>query len=294
MAIQSGGHAARQILARLEGRPTTPFAYKDKGIMATIGRRAAITQFRSGRVRPGHARLAGLAGPPPRLPGRLPQQDRRLHQLVVALPVVGFRAPHHRERGDGAVGSTTATDATRPEAADPPPTAPAGAVGTGGTVERMESPLEQIDRKVLQLFALVGDSVSGATHALLAGDREAAKALADRDEVVDSLCHDIEELTLQQLTVAGITSPNQLRYLVTVIRMLPDLERNGDLAEHVARRAARGPRRRAVGPQPGPARADGRGGRAHVAGHHRRLRRARSPAAGRWSTTSTTRWTTCT
>jgi phosphate transport system protein len=104
----------------------------------------------------------------------------------------------------------------------------------------MESPLEQIDRKVMQLFALVGDSVSGATHALLAGDREAAKALADRDEVVDSLCHDIEELTLQQLTVGGITSPNQLRYLVTVIRMLPDLERNGDLAEHVARRAARG------------------------------------------------------
>ena len=104
----------------------------------------------------------------------------------------------------------------------------------------MESPLEQIDRKVMQLFALVGDSVSGATHALLAGDREAAKALADRDELVDSLCHDIEELTLQQLTVAGITSPNQLRYLVTVMRMLPDLERNGDLAEHVARRAARG------------------------------------------------------
>ena len=50
VAIQSGGHAARQVLARLDGRPTTPFAYKDKGIMATIGRRAAITQFRSGRV----------------------------------------------------------------------------------------------------------------------------------------------------------------------------------------------------------------------------------------------------
>jgi len=129
----------------------------------------------------------------------------------------------------------------RPRPSDGPadPVARDGPTGRryGGHVE---SPLEQIDRKVLQLFALVGDSVSGATHALLAGDREAAKALADRDEVVDSLCHDIEELTLQQLTVAGITSPNQLRYLVTVIRMLPDLERNGDLAEHVARRAARG------------------------------------------------------
>ena len=50
VAIQSGGHAARQIVAKVAGRPTTPFSYKDKGIMATIGRRAAITQFRSGRV----------------------------------------------------------------------------------------------------------------------------------------------------------------------------------------------------------------------------------------------------
>ena len=104
----------------------------------------------------------------------------------------------------------------------------------------MDTALEQIDRKMLQLFALVGESVSGATHALLSGDREAAKAMVDRDAVVDRLYHDIEELSLQQLTAAGINSPSDLRFLVTVIRMLPDLERNGDLAEHVARRAARG------------------------------------------------------
>jgi NADH dehydrogenase len=50
VAIQSGAHAARQILAKQAGRPVIPFAYKDKGIMATIGRRAAVTQFRNGRV----------------------------------------------------------------------------------------------------------------------------------------------------------------------------------------------------------------------------------------------------
>ena len=50
VAIQSGAHAAAQILARLDGKERRPFRYKDKGIMATIGRRAAITQFRSGRV----------------------------------------------------------------------------------------------------------------------------------------------------------------------------------------------------------------------------------------------------
>lgn len=104
----------------------------------------------------------------------------------------------------------------------------------------MESALERIDRMVIRMFALVGESVSGATLALLSGDREAAKALADRDEVVDAVYHDIEQLTLQQLTVAGITAPSDLRFLVTVMRMLPDLERNGDLAEHIARRAARG------------------------------------------------------
>jgi NADH dehydrogenase len=50
VAIQSGAHAARQILDRIEGRPVEPFRYRDKGIMATIGRRAAITQFRNGTV----------------------------------------------------------------------------------------------------------------------------------------------------------------------------------------------------------------------------------------------------
>jgi phosphate transport system protein len=104
----------------------------------------------------------------------------------------------------------------------------------------MTTPLEEIDRKVLQIYALVGESVAGATLALLAGDREAAKALALRDELIDSICAEIDDLALQLLTVGGITSPSQLRYLTTIIRMLPDLERNGDLAEHVARRAARG------------------------------------------------------
>jgi NADH dehydrogenase len=48
VAIQSGEHAAEQILHRVLGRPTRPFSYRDKGIMATIGRRAAITEFPRG------------------------------------------------------------------------------------------------------------------------------------------------------------------------------------------------------------------------------------------------------
>jgi NADH dehydrogenase len=41
-AIQQGERAARNILATLEGRPRQPFHYVDKGMLATIGRGAAV------------------------------------------------------------------------------------------------------------------------------------------------------------------------------------------------------------------------------------------------------------
>jgi NADH dehydrogenase len=50
VALQSGDHAARQVISRLEGRPTTPFVYHDKGTMATIGRRSAAAQLPRGAI----------------------------------------------------------------------------------------------------------------------------------------------------------------------------------------------------------------------------------------------------
>jgi NADH dehydrogenase len=44
VALQSGAWAARNILAALDGKPREPFAYHDKGIMAMIGRGAAIAE----------------------------------------------------------------------------------------------------------------------------------------------------------------------------------------------------------------------------------------------------------
>ncbi|MEQ1788663.1 MAG: FAD-dependent oxidoreductase, partial [Acidimicrobiales bacterium] len=53
VAMQSGRHVARQIRRLLEARPTEPFRYRDKGTMATIGRRAAVAEL------PGRIRLRG-------------------------------------------------------------------------------------------------------------------------------------------------------------------------------------------------------------------------------------------
>jgi phosphate transport system protein len=111
----------------------------------------------------------------------------------------------------------------------------------------MEQPLwprtmpepNEIDRIFAQVFALVGEGIAGATHALLAGDRDAAKELVMRDEVVDKLIGQISTNVQRQL-VYGETSVAERREYVAILRMLPDMERNGDLAEHIARRAARG------------------------------------------------------
>lgn len=45
VAMQQGRHVARSILADLKGKPRAPFRYRDKGQMATIGRRRAIAQL---------------------------------------------------------------------------------------------------------------------------------------------------------------------------------------------------------------------------------------------------------
>ncbi|QEO14489.1 NAD(P)/FAD-dependent oxidoreductase [Agromyces intestinalis] len=53
-AIQGGRHVGRQIRHLLDGRPTEPFEYYDKGQLAIIGRRSAVGEL------PGIANLPGL------------------------------------------------------------------------------------------------------------------------------------------------------------------------------------------------------------------------------------------
>jgi NADH dehydrogenase len=44
-AIQAGDHAARNVIRALAGKPPVPFRYLDKGMLATIGRAAAVGQI---------------------------------------------------------------------------------------------------------------------------------------------------------------------------------------------------------------------------------------------------------
>jgi NADH dehydrogenase len=51
VAKQQGEHVAKAIRALLKGRPPAPFKYNDFGAMATVGRKAAIADFRGVHLR---------------------------------------------------------------------------------------------------------------------------------------------------------------------------------------------------------------------------------------------------
>jgi NADH dehydrogenase len=59
VALQSGEHAGETIARIVSGKETKPFAYRDKGTMAAIGRGAAVVQMLGGRTMTG--RKAQLA-----------------------------------------------------------------------------------------------------------------------------------------------------------------------------------------------------------------------------------------
>jgi NADH dehydrogenase len=53
VALQSGEHAGEAIADRIAGKEAKPFAYKDKGTMATIGRGAAVVEMLGGETMTG-------------------------------------------------------------------------------------------------------------------------------------------------------------------------------------------------------------------------------------------------
>jgi phosphate transport system protein len=98
------------------------------------------------------------------------------------------------------------------------------------------SEIEFIEIRVTQLFALVSEALAGATEALLSNDAGTGLAVVEGDQSVDDLTAEVELLVWRQLENEE-TPTSTLRHLVGVLLILPELERSGDLAEHIAQRA---------------------------------------------------------
>jgi phosphate transport system protein len=100
----------------------------------------------------------------------------------------------------------------------------------------LQRELEGIEAKVIELFAMVAEDLARATDALLSGNNEVVKALAEREAVIKSLYPQIEETVNRNILLQAPVA-SDLRFLLSVLRIVPELERSHDLVEHIARRA---------------------------------------------------------
>ena len=97
-ALQQGKHAAEQVVRLVRGEPTQPFSYRDRGMMATIGRRSAVVELPIGVRFTGTLAWLAVARPAPDLPARRQEPGHHADQPVLALPRLGARRERDRRR----------------------------------------------------------------------------------------------------------------------------------------------------------------------------------------------------
>jgi phosphate transport system protein len=104
--------------------------------------------------------------------------------------------------------------------------------------EEFQADLGEVNRLLVAMAEAVRAALRKATAALLTADLAAAEAVMERDAEVDEIYREVEakvaDTIARQAPVAS-----DLRTLITALHVSADLERMGDLAEHVAGTARR-------------------------------------------------------
>jgi phosphate transport system protein len=105
-----------------------------------------------------------------------------------------------------------------------------------GNRSEFHQELEAIEAKVIELFAMVAEDLPKATQALLTGDDEILSVLAEREQIIDALYPEIEKLVNRAILLQAPVA-DDLRFLLSALRIAPELERSHDLVMQIATRA---------------------------------------------------------
>jgi phosphate transport system protein len=100
----------------------------------------------------------------------------------------------------------------------------------------LQREIEKIKKSTLSLCALVEEQVQLAVRALLDRDAELARRVEGRDVEIDHREVEVEEECLKALALHQPVA-SDLRLIVAVLKINNDLERIGDLAVNIARKA---------------------------------------------------------
>jgi len=102
--------------------------------------------------------------------------------------------------------------------------------------QEFQRELDDIEAKVIELFAMVAEDLPQATHALVTDDSQVVGVLAERDQSIDALYQEIEQLVNREIALQAPVA-SDLRFLLSVLRIVPELERSHRLVTHIARQA---------------------------------------------------------
>ena len=100
--------------------------------------------------------------------------------------------------------------------------------------------LEDLEEAVVRIFNLVREALDGATETFLTADRKVARSLVEREHLIDALHRQADRTVMEELVRQGDFDLCQRHRHLLILRVLPELERSGDLAEHIASHAAQG------------------------------------------------------
>ncbi len=108
---------------------------------------------------------------------------------------------------------------------------------TDHIVQSYDSDLQDLRRSLISMGTITQQMLKNATDALKNRDKDLALRVVSTDDIVDSLNRTSEEKAV--LTIARRQPvANDLRALVSSIRIAADVERVGDLAKNIAKRAS--------------------------------------------------------
>jgi phosphate transport system protein len=99
--------------------------------------------------------------------------------------------------------------------------------------QEFQGELQAIESKVIELFAMVAEDLPNATSALLTADNQVLATLAEREQLINALYPEVEELVNRQILLQAPVAAD-LRFLLSVLRIVPELERSHDLVVQIA------------------------------------------------------------
>ena len=99
--------------------------------------------------------------------------------------------------------------------------------------------LAAVDQLLTDLLHLVAAAVHDATEAILRDDAVAAIEIGSRRHLADPLYHEVEHKVAALMAREGPVA-SDLRYLLAVLRVVPELEQSADLADGIARKGSQG------------------------------------------------------